>query len=102
HRFPPHVAPDFSPASCCPRRGTEVPRYVRTPRGEGAPSRPAGAMITRQVRTSKPEVRSYTLSFMRAIRFHEHGGPEVLRYEDAPDPTAPPGWALVRVRACAM
>jgi NADPH:quinone reductase-like Zn-dependent oxidoreductase len=39
---------------------------------------------------------------MRAIRFHEHGGPEVLRYEDAPDPAPPPGWALVRVRACAM
>ena len=25
---------------------------------------------------------------MKAVRFHEHGGPEVLRYEDAPDPVA--------------
>src|SRR5437899_9508205 len=39
---------------------------------------------------------------MRAIRFHQHGGPEVLRYEDAPDPVPAPGEALVRVRACAL
>jgi NADPH:quinone reductase-like Zn-dependent oxidoreductase len=39
---------------------------------------------------------------MKAIRFHEHGGPDVLRYEDAPDPTPPPGWTLVKVRACAL
>ena len=25
---------------------------------------------------------------MRAVRFHEHGGPGVLRYEEAPDPGA--------------
>jgi len=39
---------------------------------------------------------------MKAIRFHEHGGPEVLRYEDAADPQPAPGEALVRVRACAL
>lgn len=39
---------------------------------------------------------------MRAVRFHAHGGPEVLKYEDAPDPVVRPGWVLVRVRACAM
>jgi NADPH:quinone reductase-like Zn-dependent oxidoreductase len=39
---------------------------------------------------------------VKAVRFHEHGGPEVLRYEDAPDPVPPPGWVLVRVRACAL
>ena len=37
-----------------------------------------------------------------AVRFHEHGGPEVLRYEDAPDPDLGPGEVLVRVRACAL
>src|SRR3954468_23564048 len=39
---------------------------------------------------------------MQAVRFHEHGGPEVLRFESAPDPIAPPGWMLVRARACAL
>ena len=39
---------------------------------------------------------------MKAVRFHEHGGPEVLRYEDAPDPDLAPGEVLVRVRACAL
>ena len=39
---------------------------------------------------------------MKAVRFHQHGGPEVLRYEDAPEPELNPGEALVRVRACAL
>ena len=39
---------------------------------------------------------------MKAVRFHAHGGPEVLRYEDAPDPVPAAGRAIVRVRACAL
>ncbi|HMF93485.1 MAG TPA: zinc-binding dehydrogenase [Vicinamibacterales bacterium] len=39
---------------------------------------------------------------MKAVRFHAHGGPEVLRLEDAPDPELAPGEVLVRVRACAL
>ena len=39
---------------------------------------------------------------MKAVRFHEHGGPEVLRLEDAPEPELGPGDVLVRVRACAL
>ena len=39
---------------------------------------------------------------MKAVRFHHHGGPEVLRYEEVPAPTIEPGEALVRVRACAL
>jgi NADPH:quinone reductase-like Zn-dependent oxidoreductase len=39
---------------------------------------------------------------MKAVRIHEFGGPEVLRYEDAPDPQLLDDQVLVRVRACAM
>jgi NADPH:quinone reductase-like Zn-dependent oxidoreductase len=39
---------------------------------------------------------------MKAVRFHQHGGPEVLLFEDAPDPQAASGRALVRVHACAL
>ncbi|MEO7157584.1 MAG: zinc-binding dehydrogenase [Vicinamibacterales bacterium] len=39
---------------------------------------------------------------MKAIRFHTHGGPGVLRYEDAAELIAGPGEALIRVRACGM
>ena len=36
---------------------------------------------------------------MKAIRLHAFGGPEVLRYEDAPKPELKAGEVLVRVRA---
>ena len=39
---------------------------------------------------------------MKAVRFHAHGGPEVLQYEEAPDPVTAPGRAIVRVRGCAL
>ena len=39
---------------------------------------------------------------MKAVRIHEFGGPEVLRYEEAPAPKLRKDQVLVRVRACAM
>ena len=36
---------------------------------------------------------------MKAVRFHEHGGPEVLRYEDVGDPEPGEGDALIRLSA---
>jgi NADPH:quinone reductase-like Zn-dependent oxidoreductase len=39
---------------------------------------------------------------MKALAFHEFGGPDKLRYEDVPDPKIKPHEVLVRVRACAL
>ena len=39
---------------------------------------------------------------MKAIRIHEDGGPEVLRYEDVPDPTAGDGEVLIELRAASL
>jgi NADPH:quinone reductase-like Zn-dependent oxidoreductase len=39
---------------------------------------------------------------MKAIRLHEHGGPEVLRYEDVPDPVPAEGEVLVELRAASL
>jgi NADPH2:quinone reductase len=36
---------------------------------------------------------------MKAIRVNEHGGPDILRYEDVPDPEPGPGEARVRLAA---
>ncbi len=39
---------------------------------------------------------------MKAVRFHEHGGPEKLQVEDTPIPEIGPGEVLIRVKACAL
>lgn len=39
---------------------------------------------------------------MKAVRFHEHGSIDVLKYEDAPDPKIQANEVLVKVRACAL
>jgi len=39
---------------------------------------------------------------MKAVRFHEYGGPEVLKYEDAPEPKILANEVLVKVKACAL
>src|SRR5579863_1745393 len=39
---------------------------------------------------------------MKAVRIHQFGGPEVLTYEDVPDPVRRDDQVLVRVRACAL
>ena len=39
---------------------------------------------------------------MKAVVFHEHGGPEVLRHEDRPEPQVRAHEVLVEVRACAL
>jgi NADPH:quinone reductase-like Zn-dependent oxidoreductase len=39
---------------------------------------------------------------VKAIRIHEDGGPEVLRYEDAPDPKPGPDDVLIQLRAASL
>ena len=39
---------------------------------------------------------------MKAVRIHEDGGPEVLRYEDVEDPVAGPGQVLIRLHAASL
>jgi zinc-binding alcohol dehydrogenase/oxidoreductase len=39
---------------------------------------------------------------MKAIRIHEDGGPEVLRYEDVPEPVPADGEVLVELRAASL
>jgi NADPH:quinone reductase-like Zn-dependent oxidoreductase len=39
---------------------------------------------------------------VKAVRIHEDGGPEVLRYEDAPDPVPGTGQVLVELRAASL
>ncbi len=39
---------------------------------------------------------------MKAVIFHQHGGPEVLQYTNFPTPEPKPGEALVRLRAASL
>ncbi len=39
---------------------------------------------------------------MKAVVFHQHGGPEVLQYEEAAQPVIRANEVLVRVKACAL
>jgi NADPH:quinone reductase-like Zn-dependent oxidoreductase len=39
---------------------------------------------------------------MKAILVHQYGGPEVLKFEDYPDPVAGPGEVLIRVAASSV
>ncbi|HUF02016.1 MAG TPA: zinc-binding dehydrogenase [Gaiellaceae bacterium] len=39
---------------------------------------------------------------MKAVRIHEDGGPDVLRYEDVEDPVPRPGEVLVELRAASL
>jgi NADPH:quinone reductase-like Zn-dependent oxidoreductase len=48
---------------------------------------------------SAAQEKAMSTETMKAVRFHEFGGPQVLRYEDVPKPQLKPGEVLVRVHA---
>jgi NADPH:quinone reductase-like Zn-dependent oxidoreductase len=49
--------------------------------------------------TGKTRLRS---AAVKAVRIHEDGGPEVLRYEDVEDPVPGTGEVLIRLKAAAL
>jgi NADPH:quinone reductase-like Zn-dependent oxidoreductase len=54
------------------------------------------------VESQRREAAGYFLYGLKAVRFHEHGGREVLRLDDVPDPVQGADDVLIRVRACAL
>src|SRR5580704_4415753 len=83
--------------SKCERRllpGTEVNSPEKS---RGKQGRPKRGSFRRFVVASKFPERS-----MKAVRIHEFGGPEVLRYEDIPDAQPRKDQILVRIKACAL
>src|SRR2546428_1104370 len=63
---------------------------------------PAGVASCNGIRSGKSRRAAKLVAPMKAIRFHQHGGPEVLRYEDAPTPEPGPGEVLIALRAAAL
>src|SRR2546428_12224827 len=63
---------------------------------------PAGVASCKGIRSGKSRRAAKLVAPMKAIRFHQHGGPEALRYEDAPTPEPGPGEVLIALRAAAL
>jgi NADPH:quinone reductase-like Zn-dependent oxidoreductase len=47
-------------------------------------------------------VKGTMMTTMKAVRVHEYGGPEVLKYEDAPKPEPGEGEMLIRIHAAGV
>src|SRR2546425_6391110 len=65
-------------------------------------SRTIEAIIKHTGATSEKKSASATSQTMKAIRIHNYGGPEILKYEDAPRPKPQVGEVLVRVHAAGV
>src|ERR1700745_2474194 len=65
-------------------------------------SRTVEAITKHTGATSEKESASATSQTMKAIRIHNYGGPEVLKYEDAPRPKPQAGELLIRVHAAGV
>src|SRR3954471_3664017 len=75
--------------------------------GCASSSSTAAASGPRSLRISENDSRRrdgplYNRDHMKVARIHQHGGPEALVYEDAPEPVIRANQALIRVRACAL
>ena len=96
------MARDLGPRHREPHVGEEPARAALADVPLGLVVRPAGAAPT----TSSPSSSAQSGELgggharilpVKAIRIHEDGGPEVLRYEDVPDPAPGEGEVLVRL-----
>src|SRR5262249_54313423 len=84
-------------------RGCDAPCRRTAPPARLRPRRaPARVPVAPPRRSSPPNCAVRTIETVKAIRIHEDGGPEVLRYEDAPDPVPGPDEVLVELRAASL
>src|SRR5438270_14076205 len=60
------------------------------------------AIIKHTGATSEKKSTSAKSQTMKAIRIHNYGGPEVLKYEDAPRPEPQADEVLIRVHAAGV
>jgi len=77
----------------------DVPLRLLVRRGWRGPDRIEAELLTDAGQLSGGHDRIVPV---KAIRIHEDGGPEVLRYEDVPEPVAGPGEVLVSLRAASL
>ena len=79
------------------RRGSRHQALAAGPRGAGATAAPAHPFRGRLIRPASTE------NIMNnAIRIHEPGGPEVMKWEDVPRPEPGPGEALIKQEAVGL
>jgi NADPH:quinone reductase-like Zn-dependent oxidoreductase len=60
------------------------------------------AVTPRTSSLARNESQPGKMELMKAVRIHNHGGPEVLQYEDAPHPQLGNGEVLIRVHAAGV
>src|SRR5215510_13012100 len=82
------------------RRRSSMSRSVSAYGSAGAAPTTSSPRSVPSRLSSAPVMRGFCI--VKAIRIHEDGGPEVLRYEDVPDPEPGPGEVLVALHAAGL
>src|SRR5206468_7355 len=82
------------------RRRSAICRSVSSYGSAGAAPATSSPSSAPSRLSSAPVMRGFCI--VKAIRIHEDGGPDVLRYEDVPDPEPGPREILVSLRAASL